>query len=108
MATSACFPGCTNHRYVDAHHVRHWADGGETKLANLVLLCRHHHGAIHEAGWSIELETSAGPETLDCAEVVLAVPAPVAAASSRSSRSGTSGLGRGVPATMNCRGLCAR
>src|SRR5438034_3915552 len=37
------FPGCENHLFVDAHHVRHWAHGGETSLDNLVLLCRHHH-----------------------------------------------------------------
>lgn len=36
-------PGCTPHRHVDAHHVQHWADGGETKLSNLVELCRHYH-----------------------------------------------------------------
>ena len=30
------FPGCTHRRYVDAHHIEHWADGGETKLSNLV------------------------------------------------------------------------
>ena len=34
------FPGCTHQRYVDAHHIEHWADGGETKLSNLVTLCR--------------------------------------------------------------------
>ena len=33
------FPGC-NARRCDAHHVRHWADGGRTRLDNLVLLCR--------------------------------------------------------------------
>jgi len=32
-------PGCTHQRYVDAHHVRHWVHGGETKLGNLVTLC---------------------------------------------------------------------
>lgn len=32
------FPGCEHHRFVDAHHVRHWAEGGETRLDNLVLL----------------------------------------------------------------------
>ncbi len=37
------FPGCTAHRFVDAHHIHHWADGGETRLDNLVLLCRRHH-----------------------------------------------------------------
>ena len=30
------FPGC-NSRHCDAHHVVHWADGGETRLQNLVL-----------------------------------------------------------------------
>ena len=33
------FPGCQNRRN-DAHHVKHWADGGATALGNLVLLCR--------------------------------------------------------------------
>ena len=33
------FPGCSNTRYVDAHHIHHWAHGGETKLSNLVQLC---------------------------------------------------------------------
>ena len=45
------FPGCTNTRSVDGHHVRHWADGGETSLDNLVLLCRHHHHLVHEGGF---------------------------------------------------------
>lgn len=48
------FPGCMNSRFVDAHHIQHWADGGETKLANLVLLCRRHHGVVHEGGWRVE------------------------------------------------------
>ena len=26
------FPGCCESRYVDGHHIKHWADGGETKL----------------------------------------------------------------------------
>lgn len=33
----------------------HWADGGETKLDNLVLLCRHHHRLMHEDGYRLEL-----------------------------------------------------
>jgi hypothetical protein len=33
------FPGCTERRYVEAHHVRHWIDGGPTDLSNLLLLC---------------------------------------------------------------------
>jgi hypothetical protein len=42
------FPGCSFKRYVDGHHVRHWAHGGETSLANLVTLCRFHHRLVHE------------------------------------------------------------
>ena len=42
------FPGCSFKRYVDGHHVKHWADGGETKLANVVTLCRFHHRLVHE------------------------------------------------------------
>jgi hypothetical protein len=45
------FPGCTNHKFVDGHHIEHWADGGETSLDNLVLLCRHHHHLVHEGGF---------------------------------------------------------
>ena len=41
------FPGCAS-RFTEAHHVRHWADGGETRLSNLLLLCRRHHRAVHE------------------------------------------------------------
>ena len=42
------FPNCTNTRFVDGHHITHWADGGATRLDNLVLLCRHHHRLLHE------------------------------------------------------------
>jgi hypothetical protein len=48
------FPGCERPRFVDAHHVRHWAHGGETSLDNLVLLCRHHHRLVHEGGFSVK------------------------------------------------------
>ncbi len=46
------FPGCTNDRFVDGHHIQHWADGGETSLDNLVLLCRRHHHLVHEGGFT--------------------------------------------------------
>jgi len=46
------FPGCTNDKFVDGHHIQHWADGGETSLDNLVLLCRHHHHLVHEGGFT--------------------------------------------------------
>jgi hypothetical protein len=52
------FPGC-GLRFCDAHHVKHWADGGETRLGNLVLLCRRHHRAVHEEGFRVEIVTDA-------------------------------------------------
>ena len=52
------FPGCTHQRYVDAHHIEHWAEGGETKLSNLVTLCRLHHRLVHEG--EIRIETPPG------------------------------------------------
>ena len=46
------FPGCTRPPVAcDAHHVRHWVDGGHTALDNLVLLCRTHHTLIHTTPW---------------------------------------------------------
>jgi hypothetical protein len=53
-----CFPGCTSTRWLDAHHVQHWADGGATKLSNLVSLCRVHHRLVHEG--DIRVEAIAG------------------------------------------------
>lgn len=50
------FPGCENRRFVDAHHVDHWAQGGETTVENLVLLCRRHHRAVHEGGYRVDHE----------------------------------------------------
>jgi hypothetical protein len=45
------FPGCDRpHAWCDAHHVWHWADGGPTTLANLLLLCRRHHRLVHRSG----------------------------------------------------------
>jgi len=50
--THCRFPGCTN-RFTDAHHLEHWADGGATRLDNLILLCRRHHRVVHEGGWTV-------------------------------------------------------
>ena len=55
------FPGCTARHYVDAHHVRHWANGGETRLDNLLLLCRHHHRRVHEGGYGLVMEIANEP-----------------------------------------------
>ncbi len=46
-------------RFCDAHHIVHWADGGGTRLDNVVLLCRRHHRAVHEGGFRIGV-TAAG------------------------------------------------
>jgi hypothetical protein len=50
------FPGCTCSKFVDAHHIQHWADGGETGMDNLVLLCRRHHRLVHEEGFGVHTE----------------------------------------------------
>ena len=55
------FPGCPHQRYVEAHHVQHWIDGGETRLDNLVLLCSAHHRLLHHGAFNV---------TVDGAEVV--------------------------------------
>ncbi len=49
------FPGCANARYIDMHHIKHWANGGETKPSNLVSLCRFHHRAVHEEGFDVRV-----------------------------------------------------
>jgi uncharacterized protein DUF222 len=50
---SCRFPGCTNTRYLHAHHVTHWIDGGDTSLANALTLCTRHHRLIHEGGYQV-------------------------------------------------------
>ena len=52
------YPGCTCNQYVDIHHIVHWADGGETKLDNLVKLCRFHHRELHKGCFLIETRAS--------------------------------------------------
>ena len=41
-------PGCERSRHLQAHHVHTWAEGGETSVDNLVLLCPGHHWLVHE------------------------------------------------------------
>jgi len=52
------FPGCCESRYVDAHHIKHWADGGETSLENLTTLCRFHHRKLHEGAFDITVKNT--------------------------------------------------
>ncbi len=59
------FPGCTTTLFVEAHHVEHWADGGETKLENLVLLCGRHHKYVHERGYTVRMLEDGTPCFID-------------------------------------------
>ena len=62
------YPGCSHEKWLDAHHVVHWADGGETNLENTILLCSKHHRLLHEGSYVIRknyqgqwyFETSSG------------------------------------------------
>jgi len=47
------FPGCDNRRWLDAHHIHAWVDGGATSLENLVELCPAHHRYLHEYGYQM-------------------------------------------------------
>jgi Domain of unknown function (DUF222)/HNH endonuclease len=52
---SGCvFPDCDRPlAWCEGHHLVHWLDGGPTDLANLALVCRAHHRAVHEGGWQL-------------------------------------------------------
>jgi HNH endonuclease/Domain of unknown function (DUF222) len=48
------FPDCDRPlARCEGHHLTSWLDGGPTDLANLALLCRAHHRAVHEGGWQL-------------------------------------------------------
>ncbi|HUY64568.1 MAG TPA: DUF222 domain-containing protein [Acidimicrobiales bacterium] len=47
------FTGCHRTRWLHAHHIVHWADGGPTDPDNLIMLCGTHHRALHENGWRL-------------------------------------------------------
>ena len=57
MRDKGCgFPGCDHKRWLDAHHIRHWARGGETSLSNTVLLCSAHHRLLHDGVVDIKVD----------------------------------------------------
>ena len=49
------WPGCTHSHQLHIHHIKHWADGGETSVNNGVCLCSYHHTMVHEGGYRIEV-----------------------------------------------------
>jgi hypothetical protein len=56
--TDCAFPGCDHPPGAsEAHHAQHWADGGQTALNNMVMLCGAHHRIVHQQGWNIDLTT---------------------------------------------------
>ncbi len=58
LARDRCcrYPGCTHRKWLDAHHVMHWVDGGKTSLENTLLLCDRHHRLLHEGGYRIRTD----------------------------------------------------
>ena len=55
LARDKCctYPSCSHEQFLEAHHVMHWADGGETSLENAMLICNRHHRLLHEGGFTI-------------------------------------------------------
>ena len=70
--TTCRVPGCCQSRYLDAHHIQHWADGGETSLDNLLHLCRYHHRQLHLGLFTIHVEKAGA---LSEAQIVFSTPA---------------------------------
>ena len=53
------FPGCSRPpAWCDAHHCRHWCDGGPTDLTNMALLCPRHHTIVHQKGYTATVTTT--------------------------------------------------
>ena len=50
------FPSCCETHFVEGHHIKHWANGGDTKLDNLVTLCRYHHRELHKGKFFISVK----------------------------------------------------
>ena len=67
------FPGCESRR-VDLHHIRFWANGGETKFENMICLCKRHHRIVHDTG--IIISTSGGAFMFYLADGTLIPNAP--------------------------------
>jgi Domain of unknown function (DUF222) len=50
------FPACDRPpTWCQAHHAKHWIDGGSTDQDNGVLLCGYHHRLIHHSDWQVRI-----------------------------------------------------
>jgi hypothetical protein len=47
-------------RFVHAHHITYWEDGGTTTAENLICLCPLHHRLLHLGELTIEGDPQAG------------------------------------------------
>lgn len=55
------FPGCDRPvSWTEAHHTVPWSHGGGTDVETGILLCRHHHLLVHDAGWQIRRDADSG------------------------------------------------
>ena len=56
------FPACDRSpEWCERHHIIDWLSGGSTDLANLTLLCRHHHHNFASRGWTCALNADGLP-----------------------------------------------
>jgi hypothetical protein len=47
------FPGCSERRFLQIHHLLPWTDGGQTDLDNLAAHCVLDHRRLHHQGWEV-------------------------------------------------------
>jgi hypothetical protein len=77
--TACTFPGCTHRIFLEGHHIKHWADGGETSLMNVSMICSAHHRYVHEYGYTVELGEDQRPRfRVPQGRLVAAAPVPAA------------------------------
>ncbi len=54
------YPGCDRPAsWTEAHHITPWSQGGQTDIADGILLCRHHHMMVHNNGLQVVREGAA-------------------------------------------------
>jgi hypothetical protein len=68
---------CSFKEFTHVHHVKHWVNGGETNLDNLITLCGRHHRAVHELGWKMDGDANAIMKfTSPHGDVLTSAPSP--------------------------------